>query len=853
MSFNDRSEFIQAQASEKLTLAHVHATTRLVNWTVFSGSVYCKTIPYFGVELKQKLSSLTQVSSFGSLSEGTWLYEPDTSNIYVWTNGSLDPDTLEMVVTYRFFFANGPCTLSWDLTDSGDHVFYNGLIKDAPKFKHKVGVDQKLVSVIGQGDLKLQNNDGGLDEVYDTLFFENQIVNVYSWNRTLPFSESKIIYRGRVTNKRYNSTEVVFKIKDLLFDLLQNVPQIPYDDSDNVTDSVKGTYKRWVYGRVDGLHVQSLDQIGEGYDITGTVSIGGGTSTLLGVGTQYLSEVSPGDVITVGTQEFDVSFVGSDTNLILEESAAFGFSAQTASIVPVIPTTSKNREFFVAGHATSRLTTQVVSISQLNRIVVADTTGFSTGDFVEFNTGERIEIKKIATGNVLQLRQNVIVKPTVGTDVTRQPIQDVYIKSELVASDKYTISNTGGSTKETTITLDSDVEFQIASTQSIGFNGTFTNGSSVVSTTDDVILSDILKPRDFILPTDIAYTTFYEVLDVTDNLVYLRTVFNEATHSGPVEGKKPDYIGDETIVSVNLFGKTKDGEPDGDIIRTSSDATRDLLNEVNVTNINEASFTEVNTQNNALVSMAIPLIKSGAQVSAKNIIDKLSQSTTSALTLDNNLNLQYTNLLPRMPENPTLIQDKDIKEWAIQSVNGDLIRNTLIRYRHKDIDRYTQEQGNLAVSYSSDFVETYIGTNTSSELDVYLYEDTAALIMSHREIYFRSLARAEIRILSDLRFENLEIGDSVIIDLNRLYKRFGDKTSSKKVGIVVGKTVSGSEVEFFLSDLANIPNRSSIITPNDAPSYSAATEDEKLKYGYITDSRGLVDDDEDTQNIHLIS
>jgi hypothetical protein len=340
---------------------------------------------------------------------------------------------------------------------------------------------------------------------------------------------------------------------------------------------------------------------------------------------------------------------------------------------------------------------------------------------------------------------------------------------------------------------------------------------------------------------------------VSEQSLELRVAFGDPNHTGAVEGKKPDYIGDDTIVSANVLGKTVNGEPEGEWIQYGATAVRDLLSEVNVTNVNESSFTNAAVENTELISIAIPLIKEGAAVSAKSIVDKLSKSISSALTLDNNLDLQYVNLLPKIPDNPTLIQDKDVKEWAIQSVNGDLIRNTLIRYRHKDIDRYTQERGNLVKSHSSDFVETYIGTNTSSELDVYLYDDISAEIMSHRETYFRSLARAEIRLMTDLRFEDLEIGDHVVIDFQRLYKRFGDSTSRKKVGVVVGKTVSGQEVELFLSDLANIPNRSSIITPNTAPDYASATEEEKIKYGYITDSRGIVDDDEDTQNIHLIS
>ena len=110
-----------------------------------------------------------------------------------------------------------------------------------------------------------------------------------------------------------------------------------------------------------------------------------------------------------------------------------------------------------------------------------------------------------------------------------------------------------------------------------------------------------------------------------------------------------------------------------------------------------------------------------------------------------------------------------------------------------------------------------------------------------------------MRVTTDLRFENVEIGDQVVLNFQRMYKRLGDSTSRKKVAVVIGKQTTGDRVIMELTDLGNIYNRSSIITPNTAPDYSAANEDEKLNYGYITDAQGIVDNDEDTSNVHLIS
>jgi len=86
-----------------------------------------------------------------------------------------------------------------------------------------------------------------------------------------------------------------------------------------------------------------------------------------------------------------------------------------------------------------------------------------------------------------------------------------------------------------------------------------------------------------------------------------------------------------------------------------------------------------------------------------------------------------------------------------------------------------------------------------------------------------------------------------------LYLRLGGDTSRKKIAIVVGKTVDGEKVSLELSDLGNTFSTSSVITPNTTNQFSSATEDEKLKYGFITDNQGIVNNDETTANIHLIS
>lgn len=965
MSFNTREQFVEAASSEKITLAHVNARTRLFTWTLDSGAIYKRQTPNFVVGLKQNDTELTQVSTLGSISEGSFFYDVLNSTVYVWNVGDTDPSVEEMIVSYRLFFSTAPIQTSNDLTVTGEDVHYDGRILSTPGYKHKIGIDQKLVSIVGTGNLRLENSDGDMDSIFDKYIWENQSVELYSWNRDLPISEAKIFYRGRITKKDFTVNIINFTIKDSLFDLETNVPQAVFGSGVGVRDAEADHLKRWVYGRVDGLKAQSTDQIGQGYNLTGTVTVenakkeitqfsgipagsgleskyffisdenndytywydygsstppstpgrelisisidvgdsasevdektsiklaqkfnilpnfgyfstenkdfgevndasdvntgatitkivdGTNENTLLGVGTIFLSEVSPNDSITIGTQSFTVDSVESDTKIFLSKNPEFTFTGQTAILVPEIPVVTKNREFFVADHACAELTKTVVNALQFNRIIVSDTDGLFAGDFVEFAGGVRREIKNVAPGNIIVLRQNVPSLPAIGSNVVRQPIQQVFVGSEAVNEDDFTLSNT----TELTITLDSDTEFNIASQEDINnIELTFTNGSrTVTKTANDVNMTEILSSRDYLRPQDLTYTTFFEILSVTDDTITLRVPFSDPTITDNPTIKRPEYIGDDSVISVNLLGKTVDGTATGDWIRTSAEVVKDMLTEINVTNVDSASFVDVATRETQLISYVIPQSPGNERMKVKAAIDDINKSTRTILTLDEQHRLKYTEGTVALPAEIKKITDDDLINWSITSINGKTFRNAEVRYRHRDIDRFTQASGNNLVTFSSEFVERYIGTDRTDEIDVYLYDEFDANIFSHRHVYYNSLGRSDLELNSDLRLADIEIGDVIDLELDRLYKRFGDPNARQKLCSVVGKTQDGEKVKLFLSDLGNTFNTSAFITDNAQPDFSSSTSADKLIGGYITTNVGIVDNDEDTDKTNLIS
>lgn len=845
-----RSNLITKQSSEKIVLAHIHSKQQRVNFSNVSGDIYSEVVPYFVVDLYEALTQWTKESSSSLSANNSWYYDPKDSTLYIKT--SIDPDTLEIIVTFRHFFSNAPCTVSYDLTDTSEHVYYDARIKRSPGYRHKIGFDQKLTSLVGSGDLVLENTDGMLDDVYDALIFENKEASIYSWFRTTPFSEAKIVYRGKITNKTFDESQVSFTIKDTIYDLKQIVPQNVYSESDNVNASVVGKYKRWIYGRVQGLRFQSIDQVSDGFSITGTVSGTPGSQTLTGSGTSFLSELSPDDKIKINTLEFDIESVESDTSLTLSKEPDYPFTSIGATVKPKVPVPFKNRQFLVSEHPCTLLTKTVAKVIQFNRIKLNNVTGLSAGDFVEFPSGERIEIKRLTPGNIMVLRQNVATRPSIGANITRQPVQSVNVESSRLLSADYSITNNSSGVQ---ITIDSDAEFNITRTKVLGLTLDFNNGTRVVDRTDSTDLRDIFQSRDWIKPNTPTYTTFYEILQVLEDQIILRTTFSDPTVTDQTDFRSPNYINDDTIVSGDVLGKTVSGSADETWIKTGPEVVLDLLNELSIPSsfINTSSFSTASTDQPTTISLTVPLTYTGSQTTVKSIVDKINQSITGSVTLDNDLKIKYTVLLPSVETDTIEIADRDVLSWRAKSTSNDSIFKVVGKYRHRDVDLGTLGEGTNLIDFESEFVQKYIGTTQSEELDYYLYDENDVRTAIERLVYQRSLSRTDVDITSDLRLENVQIGDQLILNFTRFYKRFGDSSSRKKIVLVVGKTHSGTDIKFECTDISNLYNRSSVISDDSAPEYSSSSEDEKLKHGFITNDIGIVTGAPDTANIHLIS
>ena len=969
MSFTTHDDYINSPTSEKIVLAHIHSSKRLYNFKD-DASLVSRTVDHFVSKVTLNDNKLIKVNSVVELSDTSkYYYEPSTSKLYLF---NFEQDTDEVIVEFRFFLSNIPIVLSWDLSESGHRVTYEPRIITTPKFKSQMSQNKKGINLVGNGRLVVNNNDGHYDGIYDSLFWENKLANVYSYNRELSPTEAKLFFRGIITGKSFATDKITFSLNDDLYSLDQLVPSEMYGNS--VTEDDSTNRKRIIYGRVKNLQAQSLDKYGDsGTTMSGTISGIAGDTFITGTGTSFLKEVSNGDILILNGFSVVIDKVKSNT-LIRCSQLERTFSSLSVSLNPSIQYSNRNRTFQVAGHALKKISTFITKIISRNRINVNDSSDFEAGDTIDL-AGEEKKIRRVS-GNSLILNTNYNLNHEINDVVSKKEVFNIRYEndSNIIIPSDFSISN---QTEGTTISLSQNAEVNSSKTRNLKQKLTFINGSSgvwlgspsrhkielvkgnkfekyfivydvegestafwfkdtapelstqyrepehgadnsvavslqvndpdlaslastieryinanldnfyAIKGDDHIIIesinseaigvpnagdssftmthltlgielshnldfNDYIKVRDYIVGPD---GTDYEVLEVYEKSIKLRTNYNGVSGNFQMNYKNVSYINDDSILYLDCYGKTKDGTSTGDFISTVPEVAEDLLKGSGLSEyINTNSFTNSAERASQLVSISLPYSIDIEMPSIKDVINKLNKSVIGSLFIDQDLNLGYDILDCEIPSNTIrTIRDEDVIKWSVSGDSYDIVKTVLGKYRISDYNPSTQENGNNQVSYTSDFVSKYVGNENSKELTLQLYNEDDAQEMVERDQFINSLSNSKIKISGSLNLSKFNLGERVLLDLKRLYVALGSSDSSQRIGIVSSTKQTGERVEIEIEDVGAMYTRSARISSDESPDYSEATDKEKVTDSYITGDNEIIDTEEDTFSTNLIS
>lgn len=391
--------------------------------------------------------------------------------------------------------------------------------------------------------------------------------------------------------------------------------------------------------------------------------------------------------------------------------------------------------------------------------------------------------------------------------------------------------------------------------RSSGLNFTFYNayiGSPADALTD---LTTILKPRDYIKTLPQLYIDKYEILEVNEQSITLREPFDKADYIGAIHYKQMEYIGDSTEVYVDCLGKTKDGTPTGESIISASEVIYDLLDGTGLSAyIDTDAFDNADIAAPELISLKIPETLTATPKSIADTIKKLNQTVLGSIFINEDLDLGYDILDAEIPLNSIrTIREDDVVSWTVKADAFDLARTTIGSYKFTDYDPNTESASNSEVSYTSEFVDKYIGNTSTKEIDAYLFNEEDAQELIERNEFINSLANSTIVISGKLNLSKYKLGERVLLDFNRLYVALGSTDNTKRVGIITSIDNNGEKVNIEIEDVGALYSRGSrIVDDAETDDFSSSTDEEQIINSFIVDDNDIIDTDEDTFSTNLI-
>jgi hypothetical protein len=845
MNFQD---FKNQIASEKIVLATVDASKRLMGWEVHSGSVYKITGINFAVitAVEDSGTIYTEAASIAMVTAGKYYLDRSTETLYIRTTSSDNPNGRFIVVTFRNFFANTPITLPHDL-DSEFEVFWEPLIKSNSAFGVEIDtINQTSEAIEGSGSLTLHNDQDFWPTHFDKLTFENKDVSIYSFNRNLDASEAMLLFKGRVEKKSYTSKTIVFNLKDTLAELKAPVAlEYISDLAERNSPSVDRAFQRMIFGRVYGFRPTNIDEVNEGYPLTGTVSVTNGSSTVTGSSTTFLAELSKDDEIVIDGVSYTIGVVSTNTSLELTEEYS-GLTATGASAT-VIPEHNKrwiNRVWKVAGHPVCQPTTTTLAGSTVTRIYVNSTAGMYPGDDIYVGTlgsGELATINRVTNANLITLVTSLATAPLAGVTVTRPAVQNVRINDlKLIYYRDYTFDAT-----EAVLTLRDTAEGNAAPLRRMNSSLTFVNGSRTVTGTG---LDTIFEPG--YLVGVVTQTEMFEVLDVSETSLTLRTA---ATYNATATGSYKSLIfGADNTLSCDVLGRTTTGASSGALISDGPAIVKQLLTDLNLSSIiDNDSFINASEIASQEIGIVIPEKYSETkQPTYRETINLVNKSIMGSLVQTEAFNLSYLVLRPKKTDASLRLREEDILDFSITTDAQNMVKTVITQYRPKEYDYLTGEPSVATQQTSSDRSTYVLKTDKTKTFATKLVNQSDAEIYCGRWMILLEQTSGLIKLRTKLQGAEVEVGDIIDLSHRKLFVRFSG-TDKRRIVMVEKVTKNGREVQIEAVDLSNCFNRVACITESET-SYDSATDEEKLYAGYFTDDYGMIDNDPDTFGSNII-
>jgi hypothetical protein len=839
---NTYEDFQNKNVSEKITLARVKATKRLIGFVVHSGSIYkIENFDFAKINfVKDSGTQLVSQSSLASVVSGSYFNDRENKTLYLQTSDSSNPNGKFLAMQFDNFFSNVGVVAPNDLS-TGFDVYWEPLIKLTSEFGVALDNEDQLgFALEGSGSISFILSREYFDERFEGFVWENGKAEIYSWNRNLPATEAKIIYRGTVNSRRFGRT-VDFRLKDQIKQLRREFPAGVLSDISGalLSDSLLNAKKRIVYGRPNGVRPANIDQALEGYELAGTIAVTIGSDVITGTGTSFRSWFSPGDTIKYLDVEYSVKSITSDTSLTITEASEIAGSGLTFYIEPDFPKNFINRKWSVAGHECSQVETTVLNADSQNVIYLSEFNDIEIGDELYFGamgSRERAFVNKIFSNGKVELAQNLESPPVNGTEVIRPCVQNLRINNRRLLFDRdfdVEILPT-----ETNIVLNSDAEKNINPVRSVNGTVQFNNASTAVTGSGTNFLTQLQVGQHI---RSVGQVAFFQIMSIeSDTALTLVSAASYTQNSAAQYKGGTNFDPESDVLSCTVIGATVDGDKAGDLLIFPGEIVKDILTRSGAEDLNSASFALADDSAQHRLGFVIPETFSATTApNVRDVINNINVSVFGSLVQNEDFELEYNILKPNRPSDAVKLTESDIFEFAVESQNDRLVKDVVIEYDQNEYSPTVQDKFSMFFTKVSDTSQYLTGVEETRHIKTVLIDEKSARMFANRYSFLLEIATNVISFKTKLQGARLQVNDVIYLEHEKFYDRVGGGKARFAAVQSIKKT--GSMVLVEADDLSNAFNRVCIIVDDDEPIFAESSIEQRAKNGFITDEFGLID------------
>ena len=214
MSIMTFAGLISTPGTKKIFLVEIQPSQKITGWVLYSGSIYRYEVGTIHVQsITEDGVTLTEKTSIAAIAAGSWYY--DGTYIYLQSTSGTPYQNI-IVAKYKLYYGTEAKIFN--------DYYYEPFVAGIPKIVQDKPELYWGISIISNGTVKLYNDRGHFDNIFESYAWENAEIVVLIGGEDLPYTEYESQFNGKIVKKSMTTGGIVLDFEDRKKEIENSLP-----------------------------------------------------------------------------------------------------------------------------------------------------------------------------------------------------------------------------------------------------------------------------------------------------------------------------------------------------------------------------------------------------------------------------------------------------------------------------------------------------------------------------------------------------------------------------------------------------------------------------------------------------